>query len=85
MRMLIFFVFPACLLGAIQAVARKQGKSEMAKNAEVHTSVNIGEPNELPGFGLSVDIKVYGVDDELLKAGHEVRSLRPSWSLYVWQ
>ena len=78
-------MFPACLLGAIQAVARKQGKSEMAKNAEVHTSVNIGEPNELPGFGLSVDIKVYGVDDELLKAGHEVRSLRPSWSLYVWQ
>ncbi|KAF8907877.1 OsmC/Ohr family [Gymnopilus junonius] len=63
--------YSACLLGAIQAMARKQGKTEMAKNAKVYTSVNIGEPNGLPGFGLSVDIKVEGVDDELLKAGHE--------------
>ena len=56
-------------------MARKQGKTEMAKHAKVHTSVNIGEPNGLPGFGLSVDIKVEGVDDELLKAGHEVCSV----------
>ena len=50
------------------------------KNAKVHTSVHIGTPNELPGFGLAIDIKVEGVDDELLKAGHEVRpeNLAPS-------
>jgi hypothetical protein len=42
------------------------------KNAKVHTSVHIGTPNELPGFGLAIDIKVEGVDDELLQAGHEV-------------
>lgn len=44
----------------------------MADRAVVHTSVSLGTPNELPGFGLAVDIKVEGVDDEVLKAGHEV-------------
>ncbi len=44
----------------------------MADRAIVHTNVSLGTPNELPGFGLAVDIKVEGVDDEVLKAGHEV-------------
>jgi hypothetical protein len=44
----------------------------MAERAVVHTSVSIGTPNELPGFGIAVDIKVEGVDDEVLRAGHEV-------------
>ena len=65
-------VFPACLLGAIQAVSKKLGKEDMAKNAVVNVSVHIGAPNELPGFGLAVDIKVKGIDDELLQAGHAV-------------
>jgi hypothetical protein len=46
----------ACLLGAIQAVAKRLGKEEMGKKAVVHTSVHIGEPDSLPGFGLAVDI-----------------------------
>jgi hypothetical protein len=54
-------------------VAKRLGKEEMGKKAVVHTSVHIGEPDSLPGFGLAVDIKVEGVDEELLKAGHEVR------------
>jgi organic hydroperoxide reductase OsmC/OhrA len=62
----------ACFLGAIQAVAKGLGKAEMAERAVVHTSVHIGEPDNKPGFGLAVDIKVEGVDEELLKAGHEV-------------
>ncbi|KJA17532.1 hypothetical protein HYPSUDRAFT_206126 [Hypholoma sublateritium FD-334 SS-4] len=62
--------YSACLLGAIQAVSKKLGKEEMAKNAIVDVSVHIGVPNELPGFGLAVDIKVKGIDDELLQAGH---------------
>ncbi|KAF8971262.1 OsmC/Ohr family, partial [Flammula alnicola] len=63
--------YSACLLGAIQAMARKLGKEEMGKNAVVRTSVHLGQPTDLPGFGLSVDIKVEGVDEELLKAGHD--------------
>ncbi|KAG6840479.1 hypothetical protein C0991_006463 [Blastosporella zonata] len=50
-------------------MARNMGKD--ASKAVVHTSVHIGEPNELAGFGLAVDIKVEGVDEEVLKAGHE--------------
>ncbi|KAF5328608.1 hypothetical protein D9619_011575 [Psilocybe cf. subviscida] len=61
--------YSACLLGAIQAVARQQGKK--ADNAVVHATVKIGEPNGMKGFGLAVDIKVEGVDEELVKAGHE--------------
>lgn len=47
------------------------GKAESAKKATVHTSVHIGEPKDIGGFGLAVDIKVEGVDDDVLKAGHE--------------
>jgi len=63
--------YASCFLGAIQAVAKGLGKEAMAKKAVVHTSVHIGEPHKKPGFGLAVDIKVDGVDEELLKAAHE--------------
>ncbi|KAG7098392.1 hypothetical protein E1B28_000351 [Marasmius oreades] len=63
--------YAACFLGAIQAVAAQQGKKEMASRATVHATVAIGEPEGMPGFGLGVDIKVEGIDEELLKAGHE--------------
>ena len=53
-------------------MAKSLGKEEMGKKAVVHTSVHIGEPNNFQGYGLAVDIKVEGVDEELLKAGHEV-------------
>ncbi|KAF8893536.1 OsmC-like protein [Infundibulicybe gibba] len=63
--------YASCLLGAIQMMAGRMGKSDMAKDAVVRTSVHIGEPKEMGGFGLAVDIKVEGIDEELLKAGHE--------------
>lgn len=62
--------YSSCLLGAIQLVARGMGKTEMAKNAKVHVSVHLGEPKDMEGFGIGVDIKVEGIDDELLQAGH---------------
>lgn len=49
------------------------GKGDSAKKAAVHTSVHLGEPEEMPGFGLAVDIKVEGVDEDVIKAAHEVR------------
>jgi hypothetical protein len=55
-------------------MAGKLGKKDMAKNAVVHASVHIGQTEELDGLGIAVDMKVEGVDDEVLKAGHEVRS-----------
>jgi len=62
----------ACFLGAIQAVAKKMGKEEMGKKAVVHATVHLGEPNEMKGFGLGVDIQVEGVDREVLDAAHAV-------------
>ncbi|KAF8639486.1 hypothetical protein AX17_001392 [Amanita inopinata Kibby_2008] len=64
--------YSACFLSAIQVAARRQGKSEMADKAVVHTNVSIGIPTDLPGFGLAVDIKVEGVDNEVLKTAHEL-------------
>lgn len=49
------------------------GKGESAKKALVHTSVHIGEPKEMSGFGLAVDIQVEGVDEDVIQAAHEVR------------
>jgi hypothetical protein len=44
----------------------------LAKKATVRTSVHIGTPNDLEGYGLAVDVKVGGVDKELWKDGHKV-------------
>ncbi|GBE80635.1 OsmC-like protein [Sparassis crispa] len=63
--------YSACFLGALQMVASKMGKSDMAKNAAIHTEVHLGQPNDMGGFGLEVGIKVEGADEELIKAGHE--------------
>lgn len=63
----------ACFLGALQLVAGKAGKKDAAKNAKIHTAVHLGTPEGFEGFGLSVDIKVEGVEDEeLIQAAHEV-------------
>ncbi|KIY70653.1 organic hydroperoxide resistance protein [Cylindrobasidium torrendii FP15055 ss-10] len=63
--------YSSCLLGAIQAVARQAGKPDAAKDAKVHVSVHLGEPTGMPGFGIGADVKVEGVDDELLQKAHE--------------
>lgn len=53
-------------------MASRTGKTEMAKNAVVHASVSLGEVKDVGGFGIAVNITVEGIDEELLKAGHEV-------------
>ncbi|KAF9467446.1 OsmC-like protein [Collybia nuda] len=63
--------YSSCLLGAIHMMAGRMGKAESTKNAVVHASVHLGEPNDIGGFGIAVDIKVEGVPDDVLKAGHE--------------
>jgi len=60
------------------------GKEEMAKTASVHASVHIGESNSIPGFGIGVDIKVSGIDEELLKAAHEVSDRWVGFSAYAY-
>src|SRR5882762_3870767 len=55
-------------------MAGKAGKKDAVKNAVVHAKVHLGEPMYIGGFGIAVDIKVEGVeDDALIQAGHEVR------------
>lgn len=71
----------ACFLGAAQLMARNQKKTDQAEAAKVHVSVSFGEPKDLGGFGLAVDIKVEGIDEEVLKAAHEVRSRYVSYTL----
>jgi organic hydroperoxide reductase OsmC/OhrA len=62
----------ACLLGAIQAVANKSGKKDQVKDAKVEAQVHIGEAEGMEGFAIGVDLKVSGVPDDVLQAGHEV-------------
>ncbi|OJA18671.1 hypothetical protein AZE42_08860 [Rhizopogon vesiculosus] len=64
--------YASCYLGALQMMAGKMGKKDAVKNAVIHARVHLGEAEELGGFGLAVDIKVEGVEDEeLIKAGHD--------------
>ncbi|OCH92455.1 OsmC-like protein [Obba rivulosa] len=64
--------YAACFLSALQLVAGQQGKTDMARNAVVHTQVHIGQPKDMDGFGVQVDIQVEGIqDNDLIKAGHE--------------
>jgi organic hydroperoxide reductase OsmC/OhrA len=68
-----FYLFAsACLLGAIQLMARQMGKRDAAKDAVVHAKVYLGNTKEIEGLGIGVDIEVEGVEEDVLKAGHEV-------------
>ena len=63
----------ACFLSAIQMVAGQTGKTDMARNAVIHTQVHLGKPNGMDGFGLEVEVQVEGIDDQaLIDAGHAV-------------
>ena len=54
-------------------MAKGTGKEAMmADNVVVHSSVHLGTVEKMDGFGLAVEIKVEGVDEELMKAAHEV-------------
>ncbi|KII92573.1 hypothetical protein PLICRDRAFT_172648 [Plicaturopsis crispa FD-325 SS-3] len=64
--------YASCLLGATQMMARKLGKADAVKDAKINVSVHLGEPEGLGGFGIAVDIKVEGIEDqEVIDAGHE--------------
>lgn len=66
-------MFPACFLGALQFVAGKAGKKDIAAEAKIHASVVLGNAAEMDGFALKVDLKIEGLeDDALIKAAHEV-------------
>ncbi|EMD33578.1 hypothetical protein CERSUDRAFT_56378, partial [Gelatoporia subvermispora B] len=63
--------YAACFLSALQLVAGQKGKSEMTRNAVIHTQVHIGQPKDMEGFGLEIDVQVEGIeDDDLIEAGH---------------
>ena len=49
----------------------------MGKKAVVHATVHLGEPKDIKGFALGVDIQVEGVDQEVLDAAHAVRDAFP--------
>ena len=67
-------VVTACFLGALQMMAGRLGKSDAVKDAVIHTNVHLGEAEQIGGFGIAVDVKVEGVEDEeVIRAGHEVR------------
>ncbi|THH15366.1 hypothetical protein EUX98_g9476, partial [Antrodiella citrinella] len=68
-EMLLAMGYSACFLGALQMVAGQQGKTALARDAKVHAQVHIGKPNDMAGFGLSVEIQVEGVKDQALIDG----------------
>ncbi|THH07878.1 hypothetical protein EW146_g9176 [Bondarzewia mesenterica] len=65
--------YAACFLTALQLAAGKMGKFDQARSAKVHTEVHIGDAKDVKGYGLAVDIKVEGVEDQdLIDAGHQL-------------
>ncbi|KAH9941161.1 OsmC-like protein [Epithele typhae] len=65
--------YAACFLSALQMVSGQMGRKEAAMNAVIRTQVHIGQPKEMEGFGLRVDIQVEGIqDDELIQAAHKL-------------
>ena len=65
----------ACMLASIQVASNQLDKVSEAKNAVVHARVHLGEPKGRDGYGLEVEIEVEGVGQDLIDAGHKVRSL----------
>jgi organic hydroperoxide reductase OsmC/OhrA len=60
--------YAGCFLGAIQAVAGKDGK-----DATVKVKTHLGASEGISGFALSVEIEVAGVkDEEIIRKAHEV-------------
>ncbi len=49
------------------------GKKEVGARAVVHADVSLGHPTDRPGFGLTVMLRVEGVEDQaILDAAHQV-------------
>ena len=48
------------------------GQASLKGGNGKESRVHLGTPENIEGFGLAVDIKVEGVDEELLNAGLEV-------------
>lgn len=65
---------PACLLSAMQMESNKFGMTNEAKNAVVRTQVHLGKPKDTEGYALEVELQVEGVPQELIDAGHKVRT-----------
>ncbi|KAJ3555250.1 hypothetical protein NM688_g2682 [Phlebia brevispora] len=64
--------YSSCFLGALQYVAARANKKELAEKATVTAKVYLGHPEEMEGFGLRVEITVDGCpDDALVQAAHE--------------
>ena len=49
-------------------MAKCLGREEMGKKVVVHTTVHLGTPDNIEGFGLAVDIRAEGVNVEFLNA-----------------
>ena len=67
--------YASCFLGALQLVAARANKKELAENAKVTANVFLGHPTEpdLEGFGLRAEITVEGCpDDVIIAEAHEV-------------
>ena len=72
----------ACFLGALKVAAARVGRSELADNARITTTVFIGRtisPAQNDGFSLRVEIDVEGCDDDaIIGYAHGVSSFESS-------
>jgi organic hydroperoxide reductase OsmC/OhrA len=64
----------ACFLGAVQLMAKRMGRPNAVSDAAVvHANVHLGDSEGSAGLAIAVDIKVEGVDEEVVQAAHAVR------------
>ena len=66
--------YASCFLGALQLVAARANKKELAEDAKVAVNVFLGHPQnpDIDGFGLRVEVNVEGCpDDAVIAEAHE--------------
>ncbi|KAJ8518155.1 hypothetical protein ONZ45_g4763 [Pleurotus djamor] len=63
--------YSACFLGALQFVAARAGKKDLIADAAVKATVHLGEPEQIGGFGIGVEIEVSGAPQDLVDEAHE--------------
>ncbi|KAI0318867.1 OsmC-like protein [Amylostereum chailletii] len=64
--------YAACFLTSMQIAAGSMGRTHDARKAVVYTDVHMGKPEGQDGYALAVDIKVEGVDQDIIDEGHKM-------------
>ncbi|KAI0034764.1 OsmC/Ohr family, partial [Vararia minispora EC-137] len=61
----------SCFLMVMQDIAQKRGRLADIEGVVIHAEAILGTPTDRPGWGFQVNLKVEGVEQELIDATDE--------------